>query len=50
MQDKACLDLFSGTGSLGFEALSRGAAHVTFVEKDKGLFKNILKNICSARI
>ena len=45
MQDKACLDLFSGTGSLGFEALSRGAAHVTFVEKDKGLFKNILKNI-----
>ena len=46
MQDKACLDLFSGTGSLGFEALSRGAAHVTFVEKDKGLFKNILKNIC----
>lgn len=45
MQDKACLDLFSGTGGLGFEALSRGAAHVTFVEKDKSLFKNILKNV-----
>ena len=45
MQDKACLDLFSGTGGLGFEALSRGASHVTFVEKDKSLFKNILKNV-----
>ena len=45
IQNKACLDLFSGTGGLGFEALSRGASHVTFVEKDKSLFKNILKNI-----
>ncbi len=29
-----CLDLFAGTGALGLEALSRGAAAVTFVEKD----------------
>lgn len=29
------VDLFAGTGSLGFEALSRGAAHSTFVEKNK---------------
>lgn len=29
-----CLDLFSGSGALGLEALSRGAAHVTFVERD----------------
>jgi 16S rRNA (guanine966-N2)-methyltransferase len=28
------LDLFAGSGALGLEALSRGAAHVTFVEKD----------------
>jgi 16S rRNA (guanine(966)-N(2))-methyltransferase RsmD len=29
------LDLYAGTGSLGIEALSRGAAHVTFVEEDR---------------
>ena len=28
-------DLFAGTGALGLEALSRGAAHCTFVEKDR---------------
>ena len=28
------LDLFAGSGALGIEALSRGAAHVTFVERD----------------
>lgn len=31
--DKIVLDLFSGSGSLGIEALSRGAEHATFVEK-----------------
>ncbi|MGZ5649238.1 MAG: 16S rRNA (guanine(966)-N(2))-methyltransferase RsmD [Usitatibacter sp.] len=32
----ACLDLFAGSGALGFEALSRGASRVVMVERDRG--------------
>jgi len=39
------LDLFAGTGSLGLEALSRGAASVTFIEKNKKSIKVINENI-----
>ncbi len=39
------LDLFSGSGSLGLEALSRGASHVTFIEKDREHASYIKKNI-----
>ena len=36
-----CLDLFAGSGSLGFEAASRGAASVTMVEVDRTLVSNL---------
>lgn len=35
------LDLYAGTGNLGFEALSRGAANVLFVEQDPAVIKGI---------
>lgn len=34
LDGKVCLDLFSGSGALGFEALSRGARQVVMVERD----------------
>ena len=36
-----CLDLFAGSGALGLEALSRGAAHVTFVEQDAAAVREL---------
>lgn len=39
-----CLDLFAGTGALGFEAASRGATKVVLLEKDKRAYTNLLKN------
>lgn len=39
-----CLDLFAGSGALGFEALSRGAFKVSFIEKDQKVFQNLKKN------
>ena len=39
-----CLDLFAGTGALGFEAASRGASAVILLERDKKAHANLLKN------
>jgi 16S rRNA (guanine966-N2)-methyltransferase len=43
--DKIVADLFCGVGSLGLEALSRGAGFVTFVEKDPKIIAVLEKNI-----
>ena len=39
------LDLFSGSGALGLEALSRGAASVTFIEKHPQVYRGLEQNI-----
>lgn len=39
------LDLFAGTGAMGIEALSRGAAHCVFVESDRGALAGLRSNI-----
>ena len=39
------LDLFAGTGALGIEALSRGAQHVVFVEKNAAALNILQKNL-----
>ena len=38
-------DLFAGTGALGIEALSRGAAHCTFVESDRSAAAVLRQNL-----
>ena len=41
------LDAFSGTGALGLEALSRGAAHATFFEQDRQVLSVLRSNIAA---
>ena len=45
LEGKTCLDMFAGTGSLGIEALSRGAKEVVFVEKQKKLADSLKANL-----
>ncbi len=44
LSGSSALDLFAGTGVLGFEAASRGASSVTFLEKNRKLSDSIRKN------
>ena len=41
------VDAFAGTGAMGIEALSRGAAHCTFIEKDREALLVLKRNIAS---
>jgi 16S rRNA (guanine966-N2)-methyltransferase len=43
INDAVVLDAFAGSGSLGLEALSRGASHATFVERDR-IAQQIIEN------
>ena len=45
LHDARVVDLFAGTGALGIEALSRGAAHATFVENAPAALRVIEQNI-----
>ena len=44
------LDLFAGTGSMGLESLSRGAAHATFFESDRSAVKLLRQNIDALKL
>ena len=43
--DARILDLFGGTGGVGIEALSRGAAHVTFIDNSRAALRTIGENL-----
>src|SRR5688500_14817180 len=47
MEGARVYDCFAGTGSMGLEALSRGAAHVTFFEADRSAAALLRKNIAT---
>lgn len=50
LKDAHILDLFAGSGALGIEALSRGAAHVTFVESEGSVVAVLRKNLLAIQI
>jgi 16S rRNA (guanine966-N2)-methyltransferase len=45
----ACLDLFAGSGALGFEAASRGAARVVMVENSRTAFQALERSVAMLR-
>lgn len=50
MEDRQVLDLFAGSGQLGLEALSRGAAHAVLVDRDRTAAEVIRKNTNKTRL
>jgi 16S rRNA (guanine966-N2)-methyltransferase len=50
VDDADVLDLFAGSGAMGLEALSRGAASATFVESDRDACRTINANLDKLRL
>jgi 16S rRNA (guanine966-N2)-methyltransferase len=50
VEGASVLDLFAGSGAMGLEALSRGAASVTFVESDRAACRTIAENLERLRL
>lgn len=47
IEEARVLDAFAGTGALGLEALSRGAAHTTFIERDRAALAALRANVAA---
>lgn len=50
LTDAVVYDLFAGTGSMGLECLSRGAAHASFYEADRSALTRLRQNITALRV
>lgn len=50
IQGSSFLDLFAGTGSVGIEALSRGAKHALFIDMDRMAIRTIQENLAHTRL
>ncbi|MFA6014173.1 MAG: 16S rRNA (guanine(966)-N(2))-methyltransferase RsmD [Gallionellaceae bacterium] len=45
LDGRRCLDLFAGSGALGFEAASRGAQEVVMVERNRSVYRTLQDNL-----
>jgi 16S rRNA (guanine966-N2)-methyltransferase len=50
LQDATFIDAYAGTGAVGIEALSRGASHVWFLEKNRAALHAIRENLASLKL
>jgi len=50
IEDTVFVDAYAGTGAVGIEALSRGARHAIFIEKDKAAVEVIRRNLAALKL
>jgi 16S rRNA (guanine966-N2)-methyltransferase len=50
LADAEVLDVYAGTGAVGLEALSRGAKHATFVDKDRTAQRYLTRNVAALEV